>query len=450
MPIRSMPDLLTVADALRLIEQHATVLPAEPVALTEALGRTLAADVASDVDSPPHNKAMMDGYAVRSGDGMAPRAVVEEVFAGGLPTAEVGPGQATRIMTGAPMPAGADCVTPVEQTELAGGSVSLTGKPPQAGKHVMPRGEAMRAGQTVLRAGAVVRPAEVALLAEVGAARVQAIRRPRVAVLPTGAELVPPSEKPGPGQIRNSNGPMLLAAVREASCQPIDAGVGPDDERGLRQAVQAARGPSPAGEEDSGADVLLLSGGVSAGDRDLAPGVLAELGVQRVLHKVAVKPGKPVWFGVWPPDAARGTPTWVFGLPGNPVSSFVCFHLFVRPLLSAIAGRGFAGLPMIRAALVKEHTHRGGRETYLPARVTTDAAGKPAGPAGGAKPGGPGGTPVETPAERPVERLVEPVAWRGSADLAGLVAANALIRLPVEPGHYPPGTQADVLLLPTA
>ncbi|MEM9186261.1 MAG: gephyrin-like molybdotransferase Glp [Planctomycetota bacterium] len=417
-----MPGLLSVDEALNLIEQHAEPLAPARVALEDSLGATLAEDITSDVDSPPHDKAMMDGYAVRSGEGAgrgdATLRVIEEVFAGDVPTRAVGAGEATRIMTGAPMPAGADTVVPVEKTESVGDTVRLLAEPPPAGKHVMPRGEAMRAGQVVLERGAVIRAAQVGLLAEVGAAGVPVVQRPTVAVLPTGAELVDAAHKPGPGQTRNSNGPMLLAAAREAGAETIDAGVATDQRAPLRQAILAARG----------ADVLLLSGGVSAGDRDLAPAVLAELGVEKVFHKVAVKPGKPLWFGVWPASSQNQSltgnppsPTYVFGLPGNPVSSFVCFHLFARPLIAELAGQGFKALPSAEAELVAGVSQPGGRETYLPARMASHR-GKPP--------------------------LVEPVRWRGSADLVGLSAADALIRLPAEPAELATGDRVETRLLP--
>ena len=408
-------NLLTVAEALKLIEAQAAMLAPQSVPLSETLGLVLAEDVASDVDSPPHDKAMMDGYAVRSADEELVRRVVEEVFAGDVPSVAVGPGEATRIMTGAPLPAGADAVVPVEQTERAGDDqVRLLQPKRAAGKHVMPRGEAMRAGQVVLRRGAAIRSLEVALLAEVGGDPVAVVPQPRVAILPTGNELVPADQQPGPGQIRNSNGPMLAAAVAEVSPpagkQTMLISPATDDPQSLRQAILPARD----------ADILLLSGGVSAGDRDLAPGVLAELGVERVFHKVAVKPGKPVWFGVWPPEQSGGQATYVFGLPGNPASSFVCFQLFVRPLMAALAGRPFAGLAESQASLGTDLTHAGGREAYLPARRQ---------------------------ASKGVEPVVRPVAWRGSADLAGLATANALIRIPAEPATLVAGERVTVLLL---
>ncbi|MEN1681317.1 MAG: gephyrin-like molybdotransferase Glp [Planctomycetota bacterium] len=406
-----MPELLSLAEALKLVEAETSPLPAIVKPLADADGCVLAADVASDIDSPPHDKAMMDGMAIRTADGDAERRVIEDVFAGDVPTLAVTPGTATRIMTGAPMPDGADAVIPIEQIEvLSPEAVRPTGPIPKPGKHIMPRGEALTQGEVVLHAGRRIDASTVGVLAEVGADSVTITPRPRVGILATGAELVPAAQKPGPGQIRNSNGPMVAAAVNEAGGVPIELGCPSDEESQLRAAIESGRS----------ADVLILSGGVSAGDRDLAPGVLAGLGVKKRLHKISLKPGKPLWFGVWPRPAG-GRATLVFGLPGNPVSSYVCFQLVVRPALAALAGRGFVGLDTATAELESPLRHRGGRETYLPAIVTAG----------------------------PNERLaVTPAPWKGSADLAGLSRSNALLRLPVEPAELAEGAEVTVFRLP--
>ncbi len=401
--------MLTVEQALTLIEQRAQALPATSVPLGEALGLVLAADAASDIDSPPHDKAMMDGYAVGSGDTSAERRVLEEVFAGGVPSLRVTPGAATRIMTGAPLPEGADTVVPVELTELVDAQTVRVPLPgPAAGKHVMRGGEAIVAGRVVLKSGSRIGASQVALLAETGHAEVNAVPRPSVAVLATGDELVDASQRPGAGQIRNSNGPMLHALISEAGATPVELGVARDEPASLESKLRGGRD----------CDVLLVSGGVSAGDRDLAPGVLEQLGVEQLFQKVAVKPGKPIFFGVWPREGSR--PTCVFGLPGNPVSGYVCFQLFVRPLLSALAGGAFVGLPEVSVRLEQPVSRRGGRETYLPTVATLGNDGL---------------------------WRATPTAWRGSADLAGLAAANALLRLPPQQADYAAGTRLPALLL---
>lgn len=388
--------MLSVDEALAAIEQFARPKAAASLPVAECLGLVLAEDVASDVDSPPHDKSIVDGYAVRSddlADGEACLTVLEEVVAGKLPTKRVERGTATRIMTGAPLPDGAEAVVMVEQTELSSGAGEALGqvtiRTPKftAGQNIMRRAASLRQGEVVLRAGHLLRPIEIGLLSEVGRTKTLAVPRPTVAVLPTGDELVEPSQQPSAGQIRNSNGPMLLACVQRAGGIPIELSIGRDEREALSERIAAGLQ----------ADVLVLSGGVSAGVLDLVPELLAELGVRKVFHKVSVKPGKPLWFGVLDRGESQ---TLVFGLPGNPVSSLVCFELFVRPALASLAGRPFVGLAAVPASLTSEFVYRGDRATYHPAWLV----------------------------ESPEGATVEPLRWQGSADLRGLSAANALVR----------------------
>jgi molybdopterin molybdotransferase len=265
------------------------------------------------------------------------------------------------------------------------------------GQNILPRGRSMFRGEVVLTAGSRIRPIEMGLLAEVGCVHLKVVRQPSVAILSTGNELVPSDETPAAGQIRNSNGPMLLAAVRQAGGAPIDLGIARDEHQELSRLI--ARGLE--------ADVLVLSGGVSAGVLDLVPGVLAELGVEQVFHKVRLKPGKPLWFGVL---RGQGPARLVFGLPGNPVSSLVCFELFVRPALERLAGYG----PIDRrvsARLTAPFAHRGDRPTWHPARLETSDGGDE----------------------------VLPLRWQGSADLRTLAGANALASFPAGDRQYAPG-----------
>ena len=307
----------------------------EKISLADSVGRVLAVDIKSDVDSPPHDKSIMDGFAVRAEDVAqgAELRVLETVPAGTVPKYEIVPGTATRIMTGAPLPAGADAVVMVEQTTYeespssnpAESVVTLNLESVEPGRHVMNRASATSVGDTVMKAGHKVRPQDVGLLAECGAAELWAITQPSIAILPTGDELVSPDQKPGPGMIRNSNGPMLVSLARGQTETVVDLGVGRDDRQQLAEKVQ--RGLQ--------SDFLVLSGGVSAGMLDLVPDVLAKQNVKQVFHKVAVKPGKPIWFGV----QKNGSHTcYVFGLPGNPVSSLVGFNLFVRAALAIVNG----------------------------------------------------------------------------------------------------------------
>jgi molybdopterin molybdotransferase len=399
--------MLAVADALKAILGECHPLGAVKMPVLEAVGLVLAADVASDIDSPPHDKAMVDGYAIRAAElasGTADLGVIEEVTAGAVPARAVSAGEATRIMTGAPIPSGADAVVMIERArESADGRVVLVDRPPAVGQNIMRRGAATKRGEVVIAAGTVIRPIEVGVLSEVGRTKVRVVSRPTVAVLATGNELVPADQTPGAGQIRNSNGPMLAAAVTGAGGVAEVLGIAPDDPERLSAAII----------EGLSADVLLLSGGVSAGVLDLVPNVLVDLGVERVFHKVQLKPGKPLWFGVRRREAKP--PTLVFGLPGNPVSSFVCFELFVRAAIARLAGRENA-ITVVPAVLTEPFSHRGDRPTYHPARLHF------------------------------INGRFEatPVAWKGSSDLAALVRANALIQFPAGDRAYQTGDMVEV------
>jgi len=395
--------MLEVTAALEIVLGRAAALPAEVVLLPQAAGRVLAEPIASDIDSPPYTKALMDGYAVRSA-GTGPGTtltVIEEVAAGRMPTLVVGPGDATRIMTGAPIPDGADAVIPHEETEAVGDSVRLR-RGVKSGESILPRGREMREGEVVAPVGTRLTPQAIGLLAAVGRTSVRVHRAPRIAILATGDELVEAVERPGPGQIRNSNGPMLWALAGRAGAAVEYLGIAPDERDGLRRLV--ARGLDAA-------DVLLLAGGVSAGKFDLVPEVLKDLGVTAHFHKVRLKPGKPLLFG------SRES-TLVFGLPGNPVSSFVGFELFVRPALRKMTGDAIPGPTFVPVPLVAPLTARNDRPTYAPARLET---------AGGFR--------------------VRPGDWFGSADLRGLLAADALVSIPAGGVQLAVGEPLPTLLL---
>ncbi len=402
--------MLTVAEAQAIVLRTARPLTPVDCPLSAAsLGAVLAEDVTSDLDMPPFDKAMMDGYAVRSADlatGRATLPVIEEVMAGRTPSRPLGPGQATRIMTGAPIPAGADAVVMVERTRLDGGQVVIEDRPPQPGQNIMPRGREMRCGETVLTAGSLLRPQELGVLATVGRTSARLYPAPRVAVLSTGDEIVEAGERPESGQIRNGNGPMLCAQVARAGGVPHSLGIARDRLDSLRPLVA----------EGLRFDVLLLSGGVSAGQLDLVPGVLAEAGVQPHFHKVAMKPGKPVFFGSQSaqPQAA---PALVFGLPGNPVSALVCFELFVRPALRRLAGHGDPGPFVVPATLAEEFVYRTDRPTYHPAVLELAASGW----------------------------HVRAVPWYGSPDLRGLTRANAFVVFQPGPERRQQGEVFEVL-----
>ncbi|MCA9238307.1 MAG: molybdopterin molybdotransferase MoeA [Planctomycetales bacterium] len=401
--------MLSVADAFDLLAQHVAPLPSADTPLSDLLNHRLAVDVVSGVDSPPFDKSMVDGYAISLADDSTELAVLEQVIAGGVPTQPLAPGGTIRVMTGAPVPHGTDAVVKWEDCrELAPDRIANPATGVAPGHCVLKCGTAFRRGETVLPAGKRLTPLDIALLAEIGQARVAAVPLPRAGVLPTGNELVAPDQPVGPGQIRNSNGPMLLASLAAAGVPAVDLGVARDELAALQAAVQ--RGLAEC-------DVLLISGGVSAGVMDLVPGVLAELGVREVFHKLKMKPGKPLWFGVRDGDARR---QYVFGLPGNPVSTLVSFRLFVLPTLATLAGAPFAPPATRRGVLATTYAHRGGRPTYHPCRL------------------------VERDGMLP---QIEPLAWRGSADLATLTRADCLGVFPAGDYELAAGTEADALPL---
>jgi molybdopterin molybdotransferase len=327
---------LSVDEALARILATVAPLPAERLGLHDVLGATLAEDVVADRDVPPFRNSAMDGYAVRGADvATAPARlrVVGEIAAGGVPQGAIGPGEAMRIMTGAPMPEGADTVVRVEDTDNRTDTVTVTAAT-RPGTSVRAAGEDLRRGETILRAGTVLRPAEIGVLATLGRATVAVVRRPRVAVLSTGDELVELDAPLGPGQIRDANRYSLAAAVRAAGAIALPGGIVRDTADALRTALRAA-----AAE----ADVIVTSGGVSVGDHDHVKPVVDELGAMD-FWSIAIRPGRPLAFG------SIGS-TRIFGLPGNPVSSLLGFELFVRPALLTLAGRRLLHRPRVTATL---------------------------------------------------------------------------------------------------
>ena len=366
----------------------------ELVPLSQAVGRVLAEAVRSDLDLPPFDKSAMDGFAVHSadfaaaGEGGLELAVVGESRAGAPFPGDVPPGACVEIYTGAEVPRDCDAVVVVERSrEHAGGRVVLEDRP-RAEQNICKRGQDVALGHVVAEPGACLRCADLAPLASVGCDPVPVWRRPRATVLTTGDELVPPARKPGPGQIRESNTLHLAAMSAAAGCEVLNLGSVGDDPAELERALAAAL------EET---DLVITTGGVSMGRYDHVGGTFERLGVVPVFHKVAIKPGKPLWFGM------RGAVP-VFALPGNPVSCLVNHAVFVRPAVLRLAGRDPA-----EAAATRRGRWSGGelaqsdRERHLPVRLAA--------------------------AEDGVTRL-EPVAWNGSADVVGLARAQALAVAP--------------------
>lgn len=378
----------SVEEAIRQVAEAAgAVRPRhEQLPLPDALGRVLAADVVMDHDVPPFNRATMDGFAMREVDAKpgARLPLVGVVAAGDAPGLAVPPGGAVVIMTGAPVPADVDFVVPFEWAERTAEDVTLNEI--KWGPNIAARGSHIRKDEVVAAAGQVLTPAALGALASAGAAQVTVAAQPRVAILGTGTELVPIHEAPGPGRIRNSNAYALAGQVRRVGGVPIDLGFAVDDRAAL--AAKVAEGLE--------ADILLLSGGVSMGDFDLVPSVLAEAGIEQVFHRWSVQPGGPLWFG------ARGT-TLVVGLPGNPAATFVGFELLVVPAL-----RAFVGLPVTaRRTLTARYEGEWGkahpRRRYRPVTLATDASGS---------------------------LLARPMAWRGSGDPFVFATADGLAVIP--------------------
>jgi len=372
---------IPLEDAERLLFSRVPAPTLEKIPLQRAAGRILARQAEADADQPPFNRAMMDGYAVRSADGASQSLEsIDDIPAGKSSKVTVGPGQCARIMTGAPVPAGADAVQQIEKTAQADGRVRLL-EPVAAGQNVAPRGSEARTGDVVLTAPRLLRPQDLAVLASVGVTRVLVFRAPTCAVVSTGDELVDPSKKPGPGRIRNTNGISVPAQIRRLglTCEVLPP---------ARDRLEELRARIRRGLKR---DVLVLSGGVSAGDRDLVVPALEAEGVKTTLHQVLIRPGRPIFFGT------RGRRV-VFGLPGNPVSSFVTFEALVRPFLGRMMGFEGLGARRIRARLAAPLAKKMERTVFWPALVTSAEDGP----------------------------VVTTLPWKSSADLATLARADAL------------------------
>lgn len=359
--------MLTVEEARAAVLERIRPLGAERVALTGALGRVLAADVAAPYDNPPHDNSAMDGFAVRFADVAAateesPAAlpVIEDIPAGRVPEHRLEAGQASRIMTGAPVPPGCDTVIRVEDTRDHGDRVDIL-VPAEEGANIRRRGEDMREGEPLIRAGAEFGSGEVGVLAAVQQSFVAVGRRPTVAVLSSGDELVEIDQVRGPGQIVNSNTPALGAVARACGAEPVLLPTVADDEAAIRASVETALT----------CDFVVSSGGVSVGEYDYVKKVLDDLGAEEVLWRVAMKPGKPLFFCM-----LRGKP--YFGLPGNPVSSLMSFLQFVGPAVRKAAGHPPERWPLPESTALMEHdvANDGDRRNFLRARLRLDGGGR--------------------------------------------------------------------------
>jgi molybdopterin molybdotransferase len=349
-----MSGLLPFAAALERLLAGVEPLPAELVPVEQCAGRVLAAPIVALLTQPPFAAAAMDGYAIRWDDLHKPWRVVGESAAGHGWSGTLGEGEALRIFTGAPLPAGADTIVVQEEVARDGEAARLDGEgPPRKGAHIRAAGQDFAAGDTLIPAGTRLAPPHLGLAAAAGHGELPVVRRPRVALIATGDELVPPGVRPGPGQIVSSNPAMLTALLRWAGAEVEDPGLIPDRADALAAALTAA-------VTGSDADLILTIGGASVGDHDLVVPVLRQLGAALDFWKVAIRPGKPLLAGTL--GEAR-----VLGLPGNPVSAFVTALLFALPLVARLGGRRHA-LPIERLPLAAALPANGPRRDHLRAR----------------------------------------------------------------------------------
>lgn len=407
-----MADLLSVEQALDHILARAVPLPAEQVPLAAAAGRVLAQDAAADADLPPFATSSMDGYAVRAADVAAAPVrlrVTQDILAGAAPHSAVGPGEAARIMTGAPLPPGADAVVPVEQTDAHWTHGDTAALPPEIGIHqpaapganVRRPGEDVRAGQVVLRAGRRLRPPDIGLLAALGWAQVPVARRPRVAVVSTGDELLPVEAPLRPGAIRDSNSYTIAALVESWGGAALRLPVARDTLDSVRAVFAQALDLAP--------DLVISTAGVSVGAADVVRLALAELG-EVSIWRVNMRPGKPLTFG-----HLRGVP--FFGLPGNPVSAAVTFDVFVRPFL--LRQQRQPDTAAVAAAVTAEDLRSDGRRSYL--RVTLSREGG--------------------------QLVARTTGTQSSGALLSLVLADGLLIVPENTTFVPAGSVLPVRLL---
>jgi molybdopterin molybdotransferase len=401
--------MIPISEAVGIVLQHSPKLAAESVALSDSLNRVLAEDVVADTDLPPFDRAQMDGYAVRAADVANTPArlrIAGESAAGNGWHHEMKAGEAVRIMTGAPVPAGADAVQQVELTrESADAQFVEILQSVKAGRSIVRQAAEIRAGETVLRAGEDINAAMIATLASFGYAQVRVGRQPRVAIMATGSELVDVDQKPGKDQIRDSNNYTLAAYAKLAGATIEPLPLAGDDTEELKRQIAAAA---------QRADVLITSGGVSMGVYDFTKAALQELGAEIFFERVSLRPGKPTVF-------ARLGNTLVFGLPGNPVSVAVTFNLFARTALRVMQGSKQPELIVETAVLSRDMKGSIERESYLPAVLRTDEQGT---------------------------LLAEPLKWGGSSDFVAFARATALVDVPAGVKVIEAGTRVKIVRLP--
>lgn len=402
--------MLQVDKALQIVMENVrTIEKIDSVGLDSANGRVLAEDIFSDIDIPPFNRSSMDGFAVISDDLStvpAELSIIEEIPAGHFPKKRIVRGTTAKIMTGAPVPEGADAVVMVENTEsLKDSKVKILSKT-KRGENISNKGEDVIKGDKILSKGITLRCQEISILASVGKYKVKVLSQPRVSILATGTELVEPDKIPSQGQIRNSNSYSLFAQCQSIGIKPEYLGIAVDDEADLREKIK----------KGLNYDIFLISGGISMGDYDFVPSILRDMGVKIEFEKVAIKPGKPVLFGI------KGK-TIIFGLPGNPVSTMVIYDIFVKPVLKKMSGDSVNFNSTGKARVEKDFRRKKAeRQEYIPVKITRSG----------------------------MEVGAIPVEFHGSADMMAVTKANGLLIIPVGVDKISKGDVCNVMWFSSA
>jgi molybdopterin molybdotransferase len=397
--------MLPFTDARQFVitkaQAHATTRHTVTLPISTALGHVLAQQIHADRDYPPFDRSTRDGYAVRASDASLGSSLrcVGEIKAGDNVTQPLAPGTCIQIMTGAAVPPDADAVVMIEFTKRSGDAVTFD-RPTQPGQNIVPRGSEAHSGDLALQPGLRLGFAELAVAAQVGAANLHCYKKPRVAILSTGDEVVPITETPGPFHIRNSNTISLAAQIQLAGGEPVP----------LINALDRVDDLSAKIEQGLREDILVLSGGVSMGKYDLVESVLKGMGAEFFFDAVAIRPGKPTVFG-------RCRNTLIFGLPGNPVSTMVTFQLFVIPAIDILSGTQPRPLPLLEATLAEALNEKSGLTHFLPARLEWS-----------------GSTPK-----------VSALRWQGSGDIAALTQANCFLVVPSDHPTIPTGDKVSIL-----
>lgn len=394
--------MLSLEEAQQQILDAATPLAAEQLPLSECLGRVLSDDVIASVQLPPWDNSAMDGFAIRAAETPGELPISDTIAAGRAPGTELAPNTCMKIMTGAPVPIGADSVVMRENVEERESS-ALFSEPATFARHIRRAGEDVEVGSLLLPAQTELGPGELAILAAQGNVRVSVYRRPRVAILSTGDELVPLGQTPAPGQIISSNNITLAAQVQQAGAIAIDAGIVPDT---MLDTVRALRSLQDY-------DILLTSGGVSVGDFDFVKDAYEKVGIANNFWKVAVKPGKPLAFGV------RDTGQLVLGLPGNPASSLVSFELFVRPLLRKLMGHASPRRARVPVSLSESIAKRPGRTHIVRATLHREGA----------------------------ILIASPLSKQGSGMHRSMAQVDCFLELPRDAGDFAAGSTVNALVL---